>query len=110
MVIGRLKTVGYKVGLRFETWIKIQGCGRIQLVVLKVPGEYLDNISNFTQKIFDLMRHGGLVLGRRIIEFLPELLHIEEKCLGFVGHMSSEEGNGPKDFFGNSFEYFSWVN
>ena len=41
MILGRLKTVGFKGSLSFEIWIEIQGCVSMRLVVLKVPGDYL---------------------------------------------------------------------
>ena len=56
------------------------------------------------------MRHGGLVLGISIINFLPEFLQMKENCCGFIGHWSSEEGNGLNDVVGKSFEIFSWIN
>ena len=49
------------------------------------------------------MRHGGLVVGSSIFEFLPELLQLEEHCFGFVGHSISEEVNFLNDVIDDSF-------
>ena len=74
MIIGRLEMVGFKVSLIFDIWTDIQVCGRMGLVILKVPSEDLERNSNCTQKVFDWMRHGGLVVGSSILEFLTEFL------------------------------------
>ena len=92
-------------------WIKmIQRWGRKGRVVLKVPGEVIDQRSNHAEKLFYRMVHGGLVVGRINLEFLPELRQMEEHCFRFMGHRRSEEGNGLNDVVGNSFELLSWVN
>ena len=74
----------FKSSLSFEIWIEIQGCGRIVLVVLKVPDEDLDWSINRKQKVLSWMRHSGFVVGRSIVEFLSEFFHLEKHCFGFI--------------------------
>ena len=84
MIIVHLKTVGFKGSFNFETWIEIQGCGRMRLVVLKVPGEDLEWSSNCMQKVFYWMRHGVFLLGSSIVELIFEFLHMEEHFFGSI--------------------------
>ena len=109
VIIDHLKTVGFKVSLIFEIFIEIQFFGMMGLIVLNVSGGYLDRSINFAQQVFSWMRHGGLVVGSSILEFLTELLHLEDHCFGFTGHRNSEEGNGLNDVVDNSFELSSMV-
>ena len=60
------------------------------------------------EKLFAQIGHTSLVSGRRKLYFLPEFLHLGEECLGFIGHMISEEGNGLNDVVDYSFELLSW--
>ena len=45
MIFDHMKTVGFKGSLTFDICIEIQVCGRMGLVVFKVPGDYLQRIS-----------------------------------------------------------------
>ena len=72
--------------VRHET----QLCGSMLLVVLKVPDEGLEWSSNCMQKIFSWMGHGVLVVGRIIIEFQLEFLHLKYHCFRFIGYSSHE--------------------
>ena len=78
-------------------------------MVLKMSCEKLEQSGNCVHKLFTRMRHIGLVVGSSILEFLTELLHLEDHCFGFTGHRNSEEGNGLNDVVDNSFELFSMV-
>ena len=110
ITLGRLKTVGFKGSLSIEIWVEIQGCVRMRLVILNLPGEDLEHSSNHTQKVFSRMKHVSLVVGNIILEFLPEFLHLEEHCFGFMGHRISEGGNGTYYVVVISFEQLSGLN
>ena len=84
MIVGRMKMMGFKGILIFDIWIEIQGCGRMELVVLKFPSKDLSWISNLLHNLFSCMRHGGLVFGSNILELLPEFFHMEYHCFGFI--------------------------
>ena len=43
-------------------------------VVLKVPGDDIERVRNRTQKSFARVRHGGLICGIYILEFLIRFL------------------------------------
>ena len=73
------------------------------LVVLKVTSAKLGGRSNCMQKIFSRMRHGGLVVGSIIVEFLPEFHQMEEHCFGFIINIINEESNGLNDVIDDSF-------
>ena len=42
------------------------------------------------QKVFACIRHVNLLVGSSILEFMPDLLQLEEHCFGFIGYRSSE--------------------
>ena len=52
MITGPMETVGFKGSLIFEIWIDIQGCGRIDMVALKIYGKDLEWSINRNQKVF----------------------------------------------------------
>ena len=60
--------------LSIEVWIDVHDCGRMGMVFLKVPGEYLDQGGNCAQKEFYWVRHGGLIVGINSLELLHEFL------------------------------------
>ena len=72
-----MKTVGFNGSLIFEIWIKIQCYVGMVLVALKMPDEKIERISNRVKKVFDWVRHRGLVVERSILDFLPDFLHME---------------------------------
>ena len=86
MILGRLKTVWFKVRLRFDKWIDIKCCGTMGMVVLKVPSEDFDQRNNNAQNVYVQMRHGGLVVGSIILELLPEFLHLEDQRFSYIVH------------------------
>ena len=44
------------------------------MVVLKLNVDYIDRGGNFAQREFTRVRHGGLIFGSSILEFLTEFL------------------------------------
>ena len=69
-----LKLVGFGESFRNEVCIEIHFCGRMVPVVLKVPGDDIERVRNRTQKSFARVRHGGLICGIYILEFLIRFL------------------------------------
>ena len=79
-------------------------------MVLKLPSEEIDRISNCAEKVFDWIGHGNLVSGRINLGLLPDLRKLGENCFGFKGNKRSEEGNVLNNVVEkSSFELLSWV-
>ena len=110
MIIVHLETVGFKDSLSFEIWIDIQSCGIMVMVVLKVSGEDIQWSGNRKQNVFDCMRHGGFVVVSSIVEFMFELLHMEEHCFGIIVYRYNQEENLLNDVADNNFYCLSGVN
>ena len=66
--------MGFGGSLIIEVWVDINYCGRMVLVVMKVPDDDLERGGNNTQNAFSQVRHGGLIFGRIILEIPPEFL------------------------------------
>ena len=69
-----LKTVSFGGSFSIEVWIDIHGCGRMGLMTLNVTSDDLVRGGNHRQKEFSRVRHGSLIVGSGILEFLPEFL------------------------------------
>ena len=92
-------------------WLKvIQWCVRKGRVVLNVPGEELDCISNCAEKVFSWVGNGGLVGGSINLKFLPDFRQLKDHYFGFIWHSIREEVNSLNDVIGNSLEFLSWLN
>ena len=65
--------VWLKGSLKFQIWIDVIGCLRMDLMVLMVSGEDLDYSRNFKQKLFSRMRHSGFLVVSSIAEFMFDL-------------------------------------
>ena len=87
----------------------IQQCGRKGQVVLTVPSNDIYRSRNCANKLFSQLGHGVLVNGGSKLDFLSELRHLEEHCLGFTGNRIVEEGYGFNGVVNISFELFSRV-
>ena len=79
-------------------------------MILKVPHEKLDSISNQAEKLFDWMGHGILVGGGSNNDLLTEFRQLKEHPFGFAGHRKIEIWNGLNDAVGSIFERLSWFN
>ena len=90
--IGLLLMVGFNGSLRFESWIGIQGCGVVVLVVLRVDGYYLEWNVSHKQKGFVFMRHGCFVGGESINDFLLDIFHMNYHGFGLIGYSYNKEG------------------
>ena len=76
----------------FESWVEIQGCGGVGIVVLKVSSDYLEWNVNNKQMGFVWMRHSCFVGSGSIDEFLLNIFHLEEHGLRFIGIGETRKG------------------
>ena len=53
------------------------------------------------------MKHICFLVGSSNVEFLFEILHMEEHCFGFIGYRCNWERNGLNDIGEDGFERFS---
>ena len=74
MIIGVLETVIFEGSFSIEVWIDIDGCVRMRLVFLKVPGDNLEWGGYQTQSGVSQVGHNGLIVGSSILELLTDFL------------------------------------
>ena len=110
MVLDPMETVSFNGRLRFESWVDIQGSGRVGLVVLKVNSKDLDRDINLNQRVFFCMRHDCFVCSDIIDKILLKVFQLKKHCFGFIGDRCNEKWKGLSDVGYNNFKQFSWVN